>query len=123
MTDLKSKKIETTSADPLDFNATAILDFNGGKRCVKLKLEGAILNNQVNQLRDFLRTVAEIPGNQWAVQLGEVDKISRRGLQVLVKFAKEIRRRGYELKITSIQPALLATLSELNFKDYFVWKK
>jgi len=114
--------METSDTGGPNFNATAVLDFHRQERVVKLKLEGTILGKQVKALREFLKNVTEIPGNQWTLQLDHIDEISLQGLWVLARFAKEIRRRGHELLVTSIQPELLATLRELNLRENFSWK-
>ena len=87
-----------------------------------MKLEGTILGEHGNALRDFLQNVTYFPGNRWTLQLEDLDAISLRGLRVLLKFAKVIRQRGYEVEIKSIPPSVLATMQELNMCEYFAWK-
>ena len=111
------------ASDNIATTATVILDFNRRWKRVEVRLEGTILSEHLNALRDFLKNVTDFPGNQWTLQLEDLEVISLRGLRVLLKFAKVIRQRGYEVEMKSLQPSLLATLLELNLCEYFAWKK
>ena len=103
--------------------ATAFIDFNRRWKRVEVKLEGTIIGEHVNALRDFLQNVTYFPGNKWALQLEDLEAISLRGLRVLRKFAKVIRQRGHEVEIKSIQPAVLVPpCRKLNVCEYFAWK-
>jgi anti-anti-sigma regulatory factor len=122
MTEAKNEVAKANSVLP-EFNATAILDFTRRQKTVRLKLEGSIRSKQVSVLRGFLKTIVDVPGNKWMLQLGEVDAINRQGLEALARFAKQIRERGHVVRITSIQRPLLTALSELNLLSYFDLKK
>lgn len=105
--------------------ATAIvavkLDFTHRQKLVALRLEGTILHEHTEALRDFLQNVGYFPGNHWTLQLKNLNVISMRGLHVLAKFAKVIRRRGAKIEITSINPAMVATLEDMGFQELFNW--
>lgn len=97
------------------------LDFTHRQKLVALRLEGTILSEHTAALRDFLQNVGYFPGNKWTLQLENLDVISMRGLQVLAKFARVIRRRGAEIEITNINPAILATFADTGFQKLFNW--
>jgi len=100
----------------------AIIDFNRRRKWVEVILEGTIFDEHITALRDFLQNVSYFPGKQWALQLEDLEAISVRGLRVLLKFAKVIRQRGYEVQIKSIQASVLAVMLELNVCEHFAWK-
>jgi len=102
--------------------ATVILDFTQREKLVEVKLEGIILGNHVEALRDFLKNVTYFPGNQWTLQLEDLEVISLRGLRTLQKYANVIRQRGYKVEIKSIQPLLLANFLERKVCEHFAWK-
>lgn len=102
-------------------SATVVFDFSTNRKFVEVFLEGTILGEHVTPLRDFLIDVSSFPGNHWTLQLEDLEVISLRGLRVLVKFAQALRQRGFEVKITSIRAAVLATMLELNLCEYFAW--
>lgn len=117
-------KIRQTLASNADApSATVVVDFSANKKFVDLTLEGTILGEHVQPLRDFLQNVSYSPGNQWTLRLEALDAISLRGLRVLLKFAQVIRQRGYEVHIKSIQSSVLATLLEYNWCEAFAWDK
>ena len=120
MTEIKMSLASDTAAP----TAAVILDFNSRHKLVEVRLGGAIiLGEHLAALRGFLKNVTYFPGKQWILQLEKVDDISLRGLHVLIKFAKIIRRRGHIVEIKSIQPALHDTLLAFNWCGYFGWKR
>ena len=123
MTAIKIDNSPKPQSKIADFNASAVLDFNRRGNQVKLKLEGAIPNDQADALRDFLKTVVDVPGNRWTLQLEEVAEVCHRGLHELVAFARAIRRRGQQVEIITIQPHLRSALLELDTGSHFSWKK
>ncbi|MCG3120447.1 MAG: hypothetical protein ALAOOOJD_03164 [bacterium] len=100
----------------------ATLNFTRRQKLVTLRLEGTILSEHTEALRDFLLNLSYFPGNKWTLQLENLAVISLRGLRVLAKFANVIRQRGYEIEITSIRPAMLATLMDLGLHELFDWE-
>ncbi len=111
------------ASDNIATSAIVILDFNRKRKRVEVRLEGTILSEHVDALRDFLKNVIDFPGNRWGLELEDLEVISLRGLRVLVKFAKVLRRRGDEVEIKSIQPSVFSTLRELKWCEHFAWKK
>ncbi len=100
----------------------ATLNFSRRKKHVTLRLEGTILSEHTESLRDFLRNLSYFAGNQWTLNLENLEVMSMRALKVLVQFVNIIRRRGYEVEIVSIQPAMLAILMDLGLHSLFTWK-
>ena len=45
-------------------SVTAIIDFNRRRKRTEVRLEGAILGEHVEALRDFLKNVTYFPGKQ-----------------------------------------------------------
>lgn len=112
------KKLAGEAESP---SAKVVFDFSINRKFVEVFLEGTILDEHVTPLRDFLIEVSSFPGNHWTLQLEDLEVISLRGLGVLVKFAQALRQRGFEVKITSIRAAVLATMLELKLCEYFAW--
>lgn len=120
MTEIK----KSLNSDNATTTATvaATLNFTRRQKLVTLRLEGTILSEHTEALRDFLQNLSYFPGNKWTLQLENLAVISMRGLRVLAKFANIIRQRGYEIEITSIRPAMLATLMDLGLHELFDWE-
>jgi anti-anti-sigma factor len=120
MTEIKKSLNSDTAKTTATVAAT--LNFTRRKKHVTLRLEGTILGEHTEALRDFLRNLSYFAGNRWTLQLENLDVMSMRALKVLIKFANVIRRRGYQVEIASIQPAMLAILMDLGLHDRFAWK-
>jgi len=120
MTEIKKSLSSDNAATTA--TVTATLDFTHRKKLVMLRLEGTILSERTEALRDFLQNLSYFPGTRWTLQLENLDVISMRGLRVLAKFARVIRRRGYEIEITSIRPAILATFLDTGLQELFNWE-
>ncbi len=82
-------------------------------------LEGIILLDQAKALRTFLDGVLTFPGNRWILRLENLKLISHRGMQALCDFAREIRKRGYEVEIAGIDPVVLEALKASRLLGYF----
>jgi anti-anti-sigma regulatory factor len=102
--------------------AAVRLNFNPRVKHVGLRLEGSILSEHTETLRDFLQNLCYFRGTKWTLDLENLEVLSLRASKVLVKFAKVIRRRGCELEITSIQPAMLAIFLDLSIQKHFGWE-
>jgi anti-anti-sigma factor len=116
------KKSLTNNAAGTTASVAAIIDFTRRQKLIELRLEGTILSEQVEALREFLRDLSCFRGNQWKLHLENLDAISMRALRVLAKFAREVRRRGYNIEVVSIQPAILATFLDLGMHELFTWE-
>lgn len=97
------------------------LHFTRRRKLVEVRLEGTMLSEHADALRDFLKNLTYFPGERWTLQLENLEVISLRALRALVKFAHVLRRRGYAVEIMSIRSAVLATLLDLNLHEYFAW--
>jgi anti-anti-sigma regulatory factor len=120
MTEIK-KSLAGESAT-LIATAAATLNFNRRAKHVEVRLEGSIFSEHTETLRDFLQNLCYFRGTKWTLDLENLEVISLRASKVLVKFAQVIRRRGYEIEITSIKPAMLATFLDLGMQKHFVWE-
>ncbi len=120
MTEIKKFLASDTAKTTATVAAT--LNFTRRKKRVELRLEGTILGEHTEALRDFLKNLSYFPGNRWTLQLENLEVMSMRALKVLVKFVNIIRQRGYEVEIVSIQPGMHAILMDLGLHDLFVWK-
>jgi len=120
MTEIKKSLASDTAKTTATVAAT--LNFTHRRKLVELRLEGTILGEHTEALRDFLRNLSYFPGNRWMLQLENLDVMSMRALKVLVKFANIIRRRGYKVEIAGIQPGMLAMLMDLGLHGLFAWK-
>jgi anti-anti-sigma factor len=121
MTEMKKSLNSDTAKTTATVAAT--LNFTRRKKHVELRLEGTILGEHTAALRDFLRNLSYFAGNRWTLQLENLDVMSMRALRELVKFVNVIRRRGYQVEIASIQPAMLAILMDLGLHGLFTWKR
>jgi len=120
MTEIK-KSLAGESAT-LMATVAATLNFSRRVKRVEVRLEGSILSEHTETLRDFLQNLCYFHGTKWTLDLENLEVISLRASKVLVKFAKVIRQRGCELEITSIQPAMLATFLDLGVQKHFAWE-
>ena len=120
MTEIK-KSLASDSAT-LMATVAATLNFTRRVKHVELRLEGSILREHTASLREFLQNLSYFHGTKWTLELENLDVISMRALKVLVKFAQVIRRRGYEVEVTSIQPSMLATFLDLGVHESFSWQ-
>ncbi len=120
MTEIK-KSLAGENATPLA-TAAATLNFNRRVKHVEIRLEGSIFIEHTETLRDFLQNLCYFRGTKWTLDLENLEVISLRASKVLVKFAKVIRRRGYEIEISSIKPAMLATFLDLGMQKHFAWE-
>jgi len=120
MTEIKKSLNSDNAATTATVAAT--IDFNRGRKSVTLRLEGTILSEHTEALRDFLQNLSYFPGNKWTLELENLLVISMRGLRVLAKFAKVIRRRGYEVAIANIRSAMLATFLDMGMHELFGWE-
>jgi anti-anti-sigma factor len=121
MTEIKKSLASDTAKTTAMVAAT--LDFNRRTKLVALRLEGTILSEHTGALRDFLRNLSYFRGTRWTLQLKNLEVMSMRALKVLVKFVNVIRRRGYEVQVTSIQPGMLAVLMDLGLHELFAWQR
>jgi anti-anti-sigma regulatory factor len=117
------KKSLASDAAATTATVAAIIDFTRRRKLVELRLEGTILGEHSDALRDFLRNLGYFPGNRWTLQLENLDVLSMRALKVLVKFVNVIRRRGHEVEIVGIQAGMLAMLMDLGLHGLFAWKR
>ncbi|MDZ7289482.1 MAG: hypothetical protein ONB44_19170 [candidate division KSB1 bacterium] len=101
----------------------ATIDFGSREKLVEVRLEGVILSEHTAALRDFLRNISYFPGNKWTLQLENLELISMRPLRALTRFAHVLRRKGCELEIAGIQPAILATILDLGLNELFSWER
>jgi anti-anti-sigma factor len=120
MTEIRKSLVTDSAATTAMVAAT--LDFSRRHKSVTVRLEGTILSEHAAALRDFLRNLSYFRGTSWKLELKNLAVISLRGLRVLVKFAREIQRRGYQVEITSIQPAIVATFLEMGVYELFGWE-
>jgi anti-anti-sigma regulatory factor len=118
MTEIK-KSLAGENATSLA-TAAATLNFSRRAKHVEVRLEGSIFSEHSETLRDFLQNLCYFRGTKWTLDLENLQVISLRASKVLVKFAKVIRRRGYEIEITNIKPAMLATFWDLGMQKHFV---
>src|SRR5262245_2713811 len=91
----------------------------GKQVVIILALGGAIMNESVPLLRQFLRDVSSFRAENWILQMENLQVISLRGMRVLLQFARILRSRGFGLRVDSIQPSVLATIRELDFMHAF----
>ncbi|MDZ7361099.1 MAG: STAS domain-containing protein [candidate division KSB1 bacterium] len=116
------KKSLAAENTPLRATVAATLNFNRQVKHVEVRLEGSFFSEHTEALRDFLQNLCYFRGTKWTLDLENLEVISLRASKVLVKFAQVIRRRGYEIEITSIKPAMLATFMDLGMQKHFGWK-
>ncbi|MGH7594920.1 MAG: STAS domain-containing protein [bacterium] len=121
MTEIKKSLASDTAITTATVAAT--IDFTHRRKLVELRLEGTILGEHSDALRDFLRNLSYFPGNRWALQLENLDVMSLRALKVLLNFVKIIRRRGHEIEVVGIQAGMLAMLMDLGLHGLFAWKR
>jgi len=119
MTEIK-KSLASDNATQMA-TVAATLNFTRRIKQVNLRLEGTILSEHTEALRDFLRNLSYFQGTKWTVELENLDVISMRALKVLVTFAKIIRRRGYDVAITNIQASVLAAFLDSGIHEHFNW--
>lgn len=121
MTEIK----RALASDAVATTATvaATIDFTRRRKLVELRLEGTILGEHADALRDFLRNLSHFPGNRWTLQLENLDVMSMRALRVLIKFVNVVRQRGHQVEIVSIQTGMLAMLMDLGLHALFDWKR
>jgi len=120
MTEIK-KSLAGESATSMA-TVAATLNFNRRVKRVEVRLEGSILSEHTEALRDFLQNLCYFRGTKWTLDLENLEVIGLSASKVLVKFAKVIRQRGFEIEITSIQPAMLATFLDLGMQKHFAWE-
>jgi anti-anti-sigma regulatory factor len=101
---------------------TATLDFTRRRKWVTLRLEGTILSEHVAALRDFLRNLSSFAGTKWTLDPENLAVISVRGLRILAKFARVIQRRGFQVEVTSVRPAMYAMLCDMGMGELFNWE-
>ncbi|GEM_PF-3382737 len=100
----------------------ATLNFSRRAKHVNLRLEGTILSEHTGALRDFLQNLSYFRGTKWTLELENLDVISMRALKVLVKFAKIIRKRGYDVEAVNIQASVLAAFLDSGIHEHFNWE-
>jgi anti-anti-sigma factor len=119
---MTAEKILRSDAGAIVGKVSARIEAAGQEKMMLVKLEGVLLLDQAKELQTFLESLLSYPSNRWILQLHDLNTISLRCLIVLVKFAKAIRKRGYEVEITSINPIVFEMLKDLQSHSYFSWK-
>jgi anti-anti-sigma factor len=119
---MTAEKILRSDAGAIVGKVSARIEAAGQEKMMLIKLEGVLLLDQAKELQTFLESLLSYPCNRWILQLHDLNTISLRSLIVLVKFAKAIRKRGYEVEITSINPIVFEMLKDLQSHSYFSWK-
>jgi len=99
--------------------AKAEVDFQGDRKQVRVTLKGVIEGESVNALRRFLKDVSSFRATKWILQMENLQVLSGRGIQMLVKFSRIIRKRGHAVEIHGMHKNLYATLEELEVLKEF----
>jgi hypothetical protein len=116
-----SSSWNSSAASELLPAATLSLGVNGDLKSVNIVLEGAIVGTSTKALNKFFREVACLPGNRWTLQMKHLRLLSLRGIQSLVRFAKNLRRRGFALEVRGVHRNVYASLKDLNLVHEFGW--
>ncbi len=88
---------------------------------INIVLQGAILAAEAEMLRQYIKEISKLSCKSWTLQIKDLEIIDMRGLSVLVRFARQLRKRGHALTIIGIHPNVHAILKDLRLDQLFEW--
>jgi len=101
--------------------ASVDLEFEGEKKSVNIRLQGAIAGMSSENLEQFLKEISSFPANRWTLEMQDLKVLSGLGVRKLVRFAKYLRRRGFELEVRGVHRNVYAILQDANSVQQFAW--
>lgn len=106
---IKEVVVKSNAGDKIA-KASATVETDG----VTLTLEGVFFLEGAAALEKFFGDLKDLRhAGRWTLRLEQLDVISERGLRVLAKFVRSIRRRGGAVAIAGIHPAVRAQLQAM----------
>ena len=91
------------------------------QRGINIVLQGAILAAETEMLRQYIKEISKLSCKIWTLQMKDLEIIDMRSLGILVRFARQLRKRGYGLMIIGIHPNVHAILKDLHLDQVFEW--
>jgi anti-anti-sigma regulatory factor len=101
--------------------AGVCMEVKGAERRVNITLQGVICGSSAESLLEFLHGASTLVGNKWSLQMSELLVLSSSGLRGLARFAKHLRRRGYEVEVLGVSRPVYASLQDLELANAFAW--
>jgi anti-anti-sigma factor len=91
------------------------------QRGINIVLQGTILAAEAEMLRQYIKEISKLSCKNWTLQMKDLEIIDMRGLGILVRFARLLRKRGHGLMIVGIHPNVHAILKDLHLDQIFEW--
>ncbi|MDQ7063513.1 MAG: hypothetical protein Q9P90_04620 [candidate division KSB1 bacterium] len=98
---------------------TATLELYDDEITGSIELSGLVAGSDAQSLAQFLRKLTVLPAQRWILRLNQVNALSLKGLQAILKFAKYVRRRGAVVVIRQTNPIINNLIQEMDVSCYF----
>ncbi len=98
---------------------TATLKLYDDEITGSIELSGLVAGSDAQSLAQFLRKLTALPAQRWILHLHEVRVLSLKGLQAILKFAKNVQRRGAMVIIRQTNPIINHLIQEMDVSGYF----
>ena len=112
-------------ASPVDNTPTVVLateiSWTRQQDQVLVTLQGIIAGEKTAVLQQTLKSLLQHQEQSWMVDMTHLQVLSLRGVRILAKFARILRKRGWELRVQGENLPLYFMLKEMNLDGLFSW--
>jgi anti-anti-sigma factor len=93
------------------------------EKVVSITITGVILQQEAAIVQKCFDAILNAPlPDKLILNLSRMPVISQRGIEVLLRLCKKLKKQGREMEIHGLQPAVRLTLEELGLSKTFVVK-